>query len=291
MRARRAMLYMPGHDWHKIRKAASMEVDSICMDLEDGVTSARKDEARQAVAEALRTVDFGASERLFRINAVGSGLDETDLEVVLPAGPDGVVIPKVSSALEVRGVSERIAAFEQAQGWDPGGIRLLAIVETALGIVHLPEIAAADPRLEVLIFGAEDLAVDLGAERTPEGWEVFHGRSAVVTYAAAYELQALDMIYVDYRDAEGLQDQARQGAKLGYTGMQVIHPNQVAPAQEAFTPGDEAIVRARRILEAHAEHTARGVGVFELDGKMVDMPMVRAAQRVLDRARAAGKYR
>ena len=162
------------------------------------------------------------------------------------------------------------------------------MVETARGIVSLGEICAASPRLQALIFGAEDLAGDIGATRTPEAWEVFYARSAVVTWAAAFGLQAIDMVYVDYRDTDGLTHEARQGAQMGYAGKQAIHPSQIGTIQAAFTPPTEAIVQAQRIISANAANQAAGLGAFALDGKMVDAPVVKAAEAVLAKARAAG---
>jgi citrate lyase beta subunit len=288
MRSRRALLYTPGDDERKVRKAAGLDVDCVCLDLEDGVAAGRKQAARETVARALQTLDFGRSERLCRINAPGSGLEQADLEAVLPARPDGVLVPKVSDAEQVRRVSARLEAHERAQGWQVGGIRLLVLVESARAVLNLPQIAAADPRLAALIFGAEDLAGDLGATRTPEAWEVFYARSAVVTAAAAFGLQALDMVCVDFRDLESLRAEALQGAALGFAGKQAIHPDQVAPVQEAFTPSPQAITRAQRLVEAYRQHQAAGAGAFAVDGKMVDRPMVRAAEGLLARARAAG---
>lgn len=289
MRARRALLYMPANELRKIEKASSLDVDSVCMDLEDGVALNRKNEARQTAAQALRTLEFGRSERLVRINGPGSGLEADDLAVILHCRPDGIVIPKVKDGDQIRWASERISAVERDHGWEAGAIGLLAIVESARGIVNLPRIACADNRLRALIFGAEDLAGDIGATRTRDGWEVFYARSALVTYAAAFGLQAVDMVYVEYHDVEGLRREALQGASMGFMGKQIIHPDQVAPVQEAFTPGDEEIARARRIVDAHDAYQAAGAGAFTLDGMMVDMPVVKTAERLLARARAAGK--
>jgi citrate lyase beta subunit len=289
MRARRALMYMPGDDMHKIQKAIGLEVDCICMDIEDGVAVNRKAAARETIVQALQTLEFGRSEKAVRINPVGSGLEEQDLQAVLPARPDSVVIPKVSSAAQVHWVSSRLAEAERQYGWPTGSISLLALIETGLGVVNLKEIASSDQRLQVLIFGAEDLAGDIGAVRTAEGWEIFYARSAVVTHAAAFGLQALDMVYMDLRNLDGLRKESQEAARMAYSGKQIIHPNQVEPVQEAFTPSDEAIAHARRVVEADAQHQDEGKGAFTLDGKMVDAPVVKAARRVLERASAAGK--
>jgi citrate lyase beta subunit len=298
MRARRAFLYTPGDDLPKIQKASKLGVDCVCMDMEDGVALNRKAEARQTIAQALRNLDFGRSERLARINPVGSGLERDDLESVLPAHPDGIVIPKVEFAEQIQWVSQVIGKYEKSTGWFPAssgdaslhtGIPLLVGVETARGIINLREIVSADPRLEAIIFGAEDFAGDIGATRTPQGWEVFYARSAVVTYAAANGLQAIDMVQIDFKDSERLYQEALEGAHMAFAGKQVIHPSQVEPVQRAFTPNDEAIAQAQRILRAFEEHQQLGKGAFALDGKMIDAPIVRAAERVLALARAAGK--
>ena len=289
MRARRALLYMPGDDLRKIQKAANLGVDCVCMDMEDGVAANRKAAARETIADALRTLEFGASEKLARINAVGSGLESDDLIAVIPSRPDGIVVPKVETGEQIAWVSAQIAGLERAYGWPAGSIGLIAIVESARGVVNLAQIAGADPRLQVLIFGAEDLAGDMSATRTRAGWEVFYARSAVVLHAVAFDLQAIDLVFIDLYDLDGLRQEALTGARMGFTGKQVIHPNQVGPVQEVFTPNNETIAQALRVIQAFEEHQKAGRGAFAMDGKMVDLPVVRAAEQVLARARAAGK--
>jgi len=259
------------------------------MDMEDGVALNRKDDARRAIVEALQTLDFGRSERLARLNAVGSGLEERDLTAVLPAKPDGIVIPKVENAAQVLKIHKLIETYEAAAGLPEGRIALLVVVESARGIVNLAEIAGAAPRLQAIIFGAEDFAGDIGATRTPAGWEVFYARSALVTHAAAFNLQAIDMVYIDFKDTEGLAREAQAGAAMAFSGKQVIHPAQVAPVQQAFTPNEAEIEYAQSVLRAFEAHQVAGKGAFALDGKMIDAPIIKAALRVLRRAQAAGK--
>ncbi|MEX2144093.1 MAG: CoA ester lyase [Anaerolineales bacterium] len=289
MRPRRALLYVPGSDWPKMQKAVGMGADCVCLDLEDGVAPDKKIEARALASQALRELGFGLSERLVRINAAGSGLETDDLEALLPARPDGIVLPKAADADQVRQISERIAAFEQKQGLKTLSIRLIAQIESARGLVNIKEIASADARLNALIFGSEDFAYDVGARRTPEGDEIFYARSKVVAHAAAFGLQAIDMLWVDFKDGAGLQRLAAQGAQLGYSGMQVIHPDQIAPVQRAFTPSAAELAAAQRIVDAYTENIKEGRGVFALDGRMVDLPIVKAAQRVLARGGAIGQ--
>lgn len=289
MRARRALLYMPGDDLHKIQKATTLGVDCICMDMEDGVALNKKAVARETIAHALQTLDFNKSERLVRINSVGSGLEIDDLTSVLPFKPDGIVIPKVTDGYQINWADVEISDSEKQYGWSTGSIVLIALIETARGIVNLSEIATSSTRLEALIFGAEDLAVDVGVQRSKSGWEIFYARSAVVIYAAAYGLQAIDIVYMDLKDLEGLRRQATQGMRLGFEGKQIIHPHQIEPVQNIFTPSQEAITKAESILEAYAIHQEKGQGAFEMDGKMIDAPVMKSAQRTIERARAAGK--
>jgi citrate lyase beta subunit len=260
----------------------------VIMDLEDGVALNNKPAARDTIAAALREVDFGRTERLVRINPVGSGWEGDDILATSGGKPDGYILPKVESAQHVRDISARLEAVETAHGWLVGTIHLLAIIESARGVVNLREIAESDPRLDALIFGAEDLAGDIGAVRSEEGEEVFYARSAVVIHAKAAGLQAIDTPFTTLDDIPGLTAQTESALKMGYTGKLAIHPRQVEPIQAVFTPSSEEIQRARRLIAAHEQHQAARTGAFALDGKMVDMPMVRAAQTVLARARAAG---
>ena len=289
MHSRRALLYMPGDDRRKIEKATTLGVDCVCMDMEDGVAITHKAEARAVIAQAMKELDFGKAERCIRINSVGSGFEKYDLAAAVATNPEAVVVPKIETAQQLRSISEYIEMYELASKMEIGTIRMLVGVETARGVLNLKEIAEADRRLEAIIFGAEDYAASIGATRTRESTEVLYARSAVVTACAANELQAIDMVYIDFRDTEGLRAEAAQGAQLGFSGKQIIHPNQVAPVQEAFTPSAEAIEYAQRVVAAFAASQKEGRGAFALDGKMIDMPLLKNAQKVLERARAAGK--
>ncbi len=288
MHSRRALLYMPGDDRHKIEKALTLGVDSICMDMEDGVAINKKAEARTSIARALQELKFGSSEKLARINAVGSGLEQADIQAVLPYRPDGIVIPKLEELKQIQWASELIEAAELKNGWPLKSIRLLVDVETAKGILNLKEIAS-HPRLDAIIFGGEDFAASIGATRTVEATELLYARQASVTAAAAFGLQAIDIVTIDFKDLEALRAESEFGARLGFTGKQIIHPAQVEPVQSAFTPQAEAIANARRIVETFEASQSKGAGAYALDGKMIDMPLVKNAQKVLDRARAAGK--
>ncbi len=283
IRPRRTLLYVPGDDWHKLQKAATLEVDCVCLDMEDGVALNRKQAARESIPQALENLQFRAFERLVRINAIGSGLEEEDLKAALQVLPDGIVVPKVEDEEQLSWVDEKLRQEEMRRGLPSGSLRLWIGIETPRAILKL-NILAAHPRLEALIFGSEDLAAALGATRTPQGWEIFYARSAVVMAAAAFGLQAIDMVSVELYDIERIRAEALFGAQMGYSGKQIIHPNQIAPVREAFTPSAEAVAQAQRILEAYEAHLQQGKGAFAFDGKMIDLPLVKAARNTLARA-------
>jgi citrate lyase beta subunit len=288
MHPRRALLYVPGDDRHKIEKTLTVGVDCVCLDMEDGVAVAMKTQARATIATALQEVDFGETEKLVRINAVGSGREQEDMQAVLPARPDGIVIPKVEELSQIRWASDLIEAAELHNGWALNSMRVLVDVETAKGILNLKEIAS-HPRLDALIFGGEDFAASVGATRTPGAIELLYARQAVLTAAAAFGLQAIDMVTIDFKDLTALRLEAESGAGMGFTGKQIIHPAQVEPVQTAFTPAGEAVARARRIVEGFAASQKEGKGAFALDGKMIDMPLARNAEKVLERAKSESK--
>jgi citrate lyase subunit beta-like protein len=267
------MLFMPGDDRRKIEKGIATCPDCVIMDMEDGVAASRKVEARHSIVAAIKELDFGGIERVVRINALDSGLAEDELAALVAAPPDAVLVPKIESA-------EQVA---WARHYMPPSSALLIMIETAKAIVNLKEIAAA-PGLSALVFGAEDLIASVGGVRTQSNHEVQYARSAVAVYAAAFGLQALDQVYVNFSDDDGLRAESRAALEMGYSGKTAIHPRQIVPINEAFTPSESEVARAETIVRAFRDHQASGSGAFAFEGKMVDMPVVRAAEAVLVRA-------
>jgi citrate lyase subunit beta-like protein len=255
--------------------------------MEDGVAISRKAEARLSIAGALGELNFGRSERLARINSVGSDLAKEDIQAVLPCHPDGIVIPKLEELAQIHWASDIIEAAERQRGWPINSIRILVDVETAKGILNLKEIAS-HPRLDAIIFGGEDFAASIGATRTKQAFELLYARQALLTAAAAFGLQAIDIVAIDFKDLDSLRLESEFGARLGFSGKQIIHPSQVKPVQTAFTPSADTVAHAKRLVDAFESHQKQGRGAFAMDGKMIDMPLVKNAQRVLDRAMAAG---
>lgn len=283
MSKRRALLYVPGDDLHKIQKAAGLNVDAIILDMEDGVALNRKDAAREIIARVLKESNFGTSEKLVRVNPLEDSRGEKDIQQILPSHPDGIVVPKVNSPEVLLQADRWLAEEEARQGWVEKSILLLAIIESAQAFLNLKDICSCTDRLKGLIFGGEDLAADIGATRTREAVELLFARSSLVMHAAAYGLQAIDMVTVEFKDLDILKQDARAGAQMGYTGKQVIHPAQVDAVQEAFTPSPAELRAAQELVAAFEIHQKEGKGAFAFEGKMVDMPVIRRARNVIER--------
>lgn len=287
-RARRAMLYVPGSDERKLAKAAGLEVDTIVLDLEDGVAFNRKDEARLVIRRVLGEVDFGRSERFVRINPLNGGRAEEDLQAVLAGKPDGILVPKVDTVEIVVEVDRLISDAEKWHGLEPGSICIAVTIESAKAFLNLREICQASRRLQVMVFGAEDFTADTGITRTPGAQELLYARGALVMHGTAFGLQVIDMVQTNYSNLQLLEEECQRGAEMGFTGKQVIHPNQVEIVQTAFTPNEKTIEYARRVIEGARDAQQDGRGAFTLEGQMVDLPVVKRAENILRRAKAAG---
>ena len=199
-------------------------------------------------------------------------------------GPDAYILPKVETPAQLIWLDKALATLERRHDFEADSLRILALVETALGIMNLREIAQASRRVDALLFGAEDLMGDIGGVRTQAGSEVHYARSKVVTAAAAFELQAIDMVYMNFSDSKGLKTECQQAVELGYRGKMAIHSHQVSVIQAAFSSTPKQIAAAKQLIEAYESYQASGSGIFTLDGAMVDASMLRAAEQVIARA-------
>jgi citrate lyase subunit beta-like protein len=279
---RRVLFNVPGSDERKITKAAGLQLDCVVLDLEDGIAINQKDNARQMIRESLNKINFGSAERCLRMNSVRSGFEKADLDAIAPVFDklDTIVLPKVETVEDVAFVDNYLST----KGNDNNKrIKILACIESAKAIMNLKEICQA-PRVDGLIFGSEDYSADLGVTRTKTGEELLWVRSAIVTHAKAYRLSAIDMVCIHYKDEAQLRLECKQGYNLGYDGKQAIHPNQVSVIYECYRPPEESIAFAKKIVEANVLHQQDGKGAFEVDGKMIDMPMVRWAYIILQKA-------
>ena len=286
MDLQRSWMFVPGHRQRMIDKALGLDADALMLDIEDGVAPAEKDQARRLIGEALaRERQPREPLRFVRVNAIGHRRMEDDLAAVLRPGLDGLVLPKVESPAEVAAVESRVAAHEAACG---APVRLLVAIESPAGLLAAPAIASCSERVAGLMFGAEDFGRELGlpASRQGEAQELLYARSALVVAAASARVQAVDGVWVDLRDPEGLERFALQSRRLGFTGMSSIHPSQVAPINAAFRPGAEEIDYARKVIAAYEEAAARGDGSVAFGGQLIDRPIIERARRTLELASA-----
>jgi len=276
----RSLLFVPGNKARMLEKARALPADAVILDMEDAVPPGEKGSARAMVREALEKGAYGA-QTIVRVNAWATGLTEADLKETLVAGVAAVCLPKAETPGEVERLASLLAMLEQERGLPVGGVGLILMVETALGVLNVYQMARASRRVRALCFGGEDLAWDLGAIRTKEGLELAHARAQLVLAARAAGVLAIDTVYTDLKDEAGLLAEARLARQLGYSGKLVIHPAQIEPVQRAFSPGEQQVAHARRILEAFEAAEARGEGVIALDGEMIDAPVVARAREVL----------
>jgi citrate lyase subunit beta/citryl-CoA lyase len=277
--ARRSVLFSPGDQPDLLRKAPNSGADVVAFDLEDAVAPTEKSTAREAVNDALADIDAGC-EVCVRVNA-GEAAEEDIAALATGTTPDSIMLPKASGADDVARLADRLTAHGMA-------LPVLALVESARGVLGAEEIADAEAT-DALLFGAEDLSADLGATRTDEGTEVLYARQRVVTAASAADVDAIDTLWTDFEDTEGLRADAARGIEMGYDGKMAIHPGQVNVINDAFTPSDERIQWAEKVLAARDEAKASGKGVFAVEGEMIDAPLIAQAERVMERARAASE--
>jgi len=285
-RFRRSRLYLPGNEPKFFPNAGLHKPDGSILDLEDSVAPAEKDAARIVVRNALRCVDFCGSERMVRINQGVRGLE--DLDFVAAHNVHVVLIPKVEAPEQVTQVDERIRQILSAQGIDRP-VYLMPIVESGLGAIRAYEIASATDSIVSLTIGLEDYTADIGAARTKEGRESFWARSQVVNAARAAGVQPIDTVFSDVADMEGLRESVLEAKSLGFDGKGCIHPRQIAVIHEAFAPSEAELAKATRIVEAFEEAEKKGLGVVSLGSKMIDPPVVKRAQRVVQLAKKLGK--
>lgn len=284
-RLRRSRLYLPGSEPKYFINAGLHGPDAVILDLEDSVHPAEKDAARILVRNALRAVDFGAAERMVRINQLPLGL--ADLEEVVCEAPDVILIPKVESPDQVVEVEQKTDEILERCGLTCP-IWLMPILESALGVENAVAIAAASAQVVALTIGLEDYTASLGVVKTPDGTESLYARSRLVNAAHAARVQAIDSVYGDVADMDGLRRWGQASRAMGFEGMGCIHPLQIAVIHEAFAPSPAEIEKALKIVAAYEEAQHRGLGVVSLGSKMIDPPVVQRALRLVARARAMG---
>jgi citrate lyase subunit beta / citryl-CoA lyase len=284
-RLRRSRLYLPGTEPKYSINAGLHGPDAIILDLEDSVHPAEKDAARILARNTLRAVNFGACERMVRINQLPLGLE--DLAEIIPETPDLILIPKVEHPGQVTQVDNMISELKVRHQINRP-IWLMPILESGQGIENAAPIAAAAESVVALTIGLEDYTADLGVAKTPEGRESLYARTRLVNAARAAGVQAIDSVYGDVADMAGLKRWGENSRALGFEGMGCIHPAQIPVIHAAFAPSPAEIEKAQKIVGAFEEAQQRGVGVVSLGSKMIDPPVVQRALKLVARAKAMG---
>lgn len=287
-RLRRTALYIPGNDPSMILNSGIFGPDSVVLDLEDAVSINEKDSARILVRNALRTVDFGSSEVVVRINALSTPYGRDDLEAIVCPELDAVRLPKCEQEGDIRELDEILDKLESERGMARGSVKIMPLIESAVGSYNAVEIASASSRNSAINFGGEDYTSDMGAQRTREGAELLDIRMRILMAARIAGIDALDTVFGNVNDEEGLVAETRLIKQLGFDGKSIIHPRQVKPIHQVFTPSEKEINKAKRVIQAIEEAEKRSSGVVALDGRMIDAPVVAKARRVLAFAEAMG---
>lgn len=285
-RIRRTMMFMPGNKPKMLNNGASYGANCLILDLEDAIAVTQKDAARNLVAFALRELDFPC-EIAIRPNHISTPYGLDDLKVVLPAKPDIIRLPKVESAEDIKFVSDMIDEVEAKEGFTPGTIKMMAAIETVKGMRQAYQIATASPRMVALAIGGEDYITDLQTHRTEHGIELFFARSQLLAAAREAGIQAIDTVYSNVKNMDGFRDEVTRIKEMGFDGKSVVHPSQIAVVNEIFTPSDDEIRHALKVVKASADAAARGVGVITVNGKMIDGPLITRAERIIAQAEAS----
>jgi citrate lyase subunit beta/citryl-CoA lyase len=285
IRPLRSFLFAPGNHARRVEKALSLDADAVILDLEDAVAIAERSAARAAVAAALERPRQGLL--YVRVNARDTEFCYSDLVAVVRPGLDGIILPKVESEMGLATIDWLLAQLERDRGLTLGNIDLIPIIETARGLQHIGAILAAGTRVRRVAFGAGDFTLDMNMAWSRSEIELTYARTAIVTASRAYGIDPpLDTVWVDLADPEGLEVSARTALGYGFQGKMCIHPSQIAVVNLVFTPSDAEVAFADRVATAFAKAEAEGSAAIQLDGKFIDYPIVKRAQRVLQKVAA-----
>ncbi len=285
---RRTMLYVPGNNAGMVKDAQIYRSDSIMFDLEDSVSINEKDSARFMVFMALRTQEYEGIETVVRINSLDSGYGKEDIKAIVMAGPEVIRLPKTETAQDIADVEELVAAAERKNNLPEGKIKLMAAVESPLGVLNAYSIALSSSRLIGIALGAEDYVTSMKTKRYEDGTELLFARSMIVNAARAAGIYALDTVYSDLNNDDGFLRELNLIKQLGFDGKSIISPRQIDHVNRVFAPSKKEIRNALEIIEAIKEAEKNASGVIAVNGRMVDKPIVERAERIIELARASG---
>jgi citrate lyase subunit beta/citryl-CoA lyase len=284
---RRSMLFMPGNNPGMLQTAEVFGADSVILDLEDAVSLGEKDAARILIKGALETFDYGTTEVVIRINPFSTPYALDDIDVMARLKPHSILLPKAIPS-DMKKLDEILTKIEKEEGFEHGVIKIHALVETTLGVETVYETIQMSDRVVSVCLGGEDLAADLGVQRTKDCEELFYARTKVVNACKAMKIDAIDTPFTDTNDEEGLLKDTIHAKKLGFSGKLSINPRQINTIHTVYNPTAEEISWANRVMYAKEEAEKEGLGVFSLDGKMIDLPIINRAMNTLNTAKLIG---
>lgn len=284
VRPRRSVLYMPGSNTRAMEKAKTIAADAIILDLEDAVSPDAKATARQQIVDALAGGGYGKREMIVRINGLDTPWGADDMAAIAKSGADAILVPKINDAETVQGL---VAAMDKAGA--PASMALWCMMETPIGILNAQSIGAASDRVAVWVMGTNDIAKDTGAHHTPMRLPMVTALGICMLAARAYGIQILDGVYNDIKDEDGFRDICQQGLEMGFDGKTLIHPSQVAPCNDVFSPTEAQLEMAARIVAGFEEAQREGKGVVTVDGRMIENLHVEQAKKQLALAAAVAE--
>ncbi len=286
-RLRRTMMFVPGNNPGMVKDAYIYKCDSIMFDLEDSVSINEKDAARYLLYNSLRTIDYGEKELVVRINNPRTECGIMDIRAMVASKIDVIRLPKTETVEDIIICEKEIEKAEKEFGLEIGSTKMMAAIESALGVLNAKDIAFSSKRLIAIALGAEDYVTDLKTKRYKDGVELMFARSMILHAARAAKLDALDTVFSNLNDEEGFRNEVMLIKKLGFDGKSIINPRQIEPIIEIFTPTKEEIEKSMEIMEAIKEAERHKSGVISLNGKMIDRPIVLRAERVIALAKAS----
>ena len=285
----RTLLFVPGNQERRIDKARSIPADVLILDLEDSVPPAEKNSARVMVSSSIDGLTLSGREIFVRVNALSTDHTTADIKAIVSPGLSGICLPKSESADDILKADALITDAEREAKLTAGSIGLLTLVETPKGIINAYEIAGASPRVLGIAFGPEDYALEMGIKRTREGTEIYYPRVVIAVACHAAGILAIDGVYTDIRDDEGLIQETKLARQMGFHGKLLIHPNQVSPVSQIFSPTEEEIAYAQGVVEAFEAALVKGQASTSFEGKMIDAPVAERARKLLALAESIAK--
>ena len=280
----RSLLFVPGNRSDMLEKASTADTDILVPDMEDSVPDNEKSNARSLISEKLETLSGKNQSIVPRVNALDTGLTFDDIHAVVNSKTYGISVGKIESSWDIKEVSKILSQIESEKSVELGSTKIIAWIESASAIVNVNSIASASDRMLGIAFGGEDFTNDMGIQRSETGIEILYPRSVVAVAAKAAVITAIDTPYVNFRDNDGLEQEIKSVLPLGFKAKFAIHPGQLQSINNLFSPSEEAIEYAKKVIEVFEEAERNGSGATSLDGKMIDVPVVKRARNLLELA-------